>query len=120
MKIAQMIATVPDLLPPEFATELQKLQAAAPPMGRLSSCGGCAPSSARLGEPLPLLRPQPAAAASLGQVTRRSASMAPASPASSSTRHAVAVEADLGQLGMILSVQRRFSPRSTRPRSPRK
>ena len=33
MKIAQMIATVPDLLPPEFATELQKLQSAAPPMG---------------------------------------------------------------------------------------
>src|SRR5271166_2789110 len=33
MKVAQMMATVPDLLPPEFAEELQKLQAEAPPMG---------------------------------------------------------------------------------------
>ena len=33
MKLAQIISTVPDLLPAEFATELQKLQSAAPPMG---------------------------------------------------------------------------------------
>ena len=33
MKIAQLLATIPDVLPPEFATELQKLQAEAPPMG---------------------------------------------------------------------------------------
>lgn len=33
MKVAQLLATVPDLLPPEYATELQKLQADAPPMG---------------------------------------------------------------------------------------
>src|ERR1700721_745856 len=32
MKIAQMATTVPDLLPPEFAQELAKLQANAPPM----------------------------------------------------------------------------------------
>jgi predicted unusual protein kinase regulating ubiquinone biosynthesis (AarF/ABC1/UbiB family) len=34
MKAAQMFATVPDLLPPEFAAELTELQANAPAMGR--------------------------------------------------------------------------------------
>jgi predicted unusual protein kinase regulating ubiquinone biosynthesis (AarF/ABC1/UbiB family) len=34
MKAAQMIATVPDLLPPEFAAELGELQTNAPSMGR--------------------------------------------------------------------------------------
>lgn len=33
MKIAQMLATVPDFLPPEYAEELTKLQAHAPAMG---------------------------------------------------------------------------------------
>ncbi|OYX36419.1 MAG: ABC transporter ATP-binding protein [Caulobacterales bacterium 32-69-10] len=34
MKAAQMFATVPDLLPPEFAAELSELQTNAPSMGR--------------------------------------------------------------------------------------
>ena len=33
MKVAQLMATIPDLLPPEYAAELQKLQSDAPPMG---------------------------------------------------------------------------------------
>lgn len=33
MKVAQMLATIPDLVPPEYATELAQLQADAPPMG---------------------------------------------------------------------------------------
>ncbi len=33
MKVAQMMATIPDLLPQEYADELAKLQAHAPPMG---------------------------------------------------------------------------------------
>lgn len=33
MKIAQLASTVPDLLPPEYAKELTKLQSNAPPMG---------------------------------------------------------------------------------------
>jgi predicted unusual protein kinase regulating ubiquinone biosynthesis (AarF/ABC1/UbiB family) len=33
MKAAQMFATVPDLLPPEFAAELAELQTNAPAMG---------------------------------------------------------------------------------------
>src|SRR3954454_19624649 len=33
MKVAQLMATVPDALPPEYAAELTKLQSQAPPMG---------------------------------------------------------------------------------------
>src|SRR5262249_24301704 len=33
MKVAQILATIPDALPPEYATELTKLQSDAPPMG---------------------------------------------------------------------------------------
>lgn len=33
VKVAQLMATIPDLLPPEYAAELQKLQSEAPPMG---------------------------------------------------------------------------------------
>src|SRR5258708_10215500 len=33
MKVAQLLATIPDALPPEYVTELQKLQSQAPPMG---------------------------------------------------------------------------------------
>jgi predicted unusual protein kinase regulating ubiquinone biosynthesis (AarF/ABC1/UbiB family) len=33
MKVAQMLATIPDLLPPDYAEELQNLQTNAPPMG---------------------------------------------------------------------------------------
>src|ERR1700749_4974266 len=33
MKVAQLLATVPDARPPEYASELMKLQSEAPPMG---------------------------------------------------------------------------------------
>ena len=33
MKIAQLLSTVPDLLPREYSIELTKLQSSAPPMG---------------------------------------------------------------------------------------
>ena len=33
MKIAQLLSTVPDLLPQEYISELTKLQSSAPPMG---------------------------------------------------------------------------------------
>ena len=33
MKVAQLMATIPDVLPPEYAEELSKLQSEAPPMG---------------------------------------------------------------------------------------
>src|SRR6201987_1191752 len=33
MKVAQLLATIPDALPAEYATELTRLQSEAPPMG---------------------------------------------------------------------------------------
>ena len=33
MKVAQLLATIPEALPPEYAAELTKLQSQAPPMG---------------------------------------------------------------------------------------
>src|SRR5687767_11523635 len=33
MKVAQLLATIPDAVPPEYAIELAQLQADAPPMG---------------------------------------------------------------------------------------
>ena len=112
MKIAQMMATVPDLLPPEFATELQKLQSSAPPMGPAFVRRRMV---AELGQDwekrFRSFDRTPAAAASLGQVHRavghdeRALAVKLQYPDMQS-----AVEADLGQLGMILRLQRRFSP----------
>ncbi len=112
MKLAQMMATVPDLLPPEFATELQKLQAAAPPMGPAFVARRM---QAELGpdweKRFRSFDRQPSAAASLGQVHKavaldgRLLACKLQYPDMQS-----AVEADLGQLGMILALQRRMSP----------
>jgi predicted unusual protein kinase regulating ubiquinone biosynthesis (AarF/ABC1/UbiB family) len=112
MKVAQLAATVPDVLPPEYAFELQKLQAEAPPMGwafvRRRMQAELGPDWTKR---FKSFEHEPAAAASLGQVHRATAP--------DGTRLACklqypdmqsAVEADLGQLGVILSVQRRFSP----------
>ncbi|MGH6922137.1 MAG: ABC1 kinase family protein [Propylenella sp.] len=112
MKVAQLAATIPDVLPPEYAQELQKLQADAPPMGwafvrrRMR---------AELGDAwekrFKSFEHQPAAAASLGQVHRavapdgRTVACKLQYPDMDS-----AVEADLSQLGVILAMQRRFSP----------
>lgn len=112
MKLAQLLATVPDLLPPEFASELQKLQSAAPPMGpafvnrrMMAELGKDWQNQYRSFDR------NPAAAASLGQVhkaeghDRRELAVKLQYPDMQS-----AVEADLGQLGLVLKIQRRFSP----------
>ncbi len=112
MKVAQLISTIPDALPPEYAAELAKLQSQAPPMGwgfvkrRMM---------AELGpdwqHKLASFEHQPAAAASLGQVHRaRARSGEPLACKLQYPDMQSAVEADLGQLGMILALQRRFSP----------
>ena len=112
MKVAQLLSTVPDLLPPEYAAELQKLQAAAPPMGPAFVRRRM---QAELGPDwetrLAAFDRTPAAAASLGQVHRatghdgRALACKLQYPDMES-----AVEADLSQLGILLAVQRRLSP----------
>ncbi len=112
MKVAQLLATIPDALPKEYAAELAQLQSEAPPMGR------------------PFVRRRMAAelgtdwkdkfkefdldatnAASLGQVHKALAQDGEALacklqyPGIES-----AVEADLTQLKLIFSLYRRYDP----------
>jgi predicted unusual protein kinase regulating ubiquinone biosynthesis (AarF/ABC1/UbiB family) len=110
MKVAQLMATIPDLLPPEYATELQKLQSEAPPMGwafvkrRMN---------AELGpdwqSKFESFEHRPAAAASLGQVHRaRSLDGAELACKLQYPDMQSAVEADLQQLEWLLALRRRF------------
>src|SRR3984893_5835433 len=71
MKVAQLMATVPDLLPPEYAAELQKLQSDAPPMGwAFVKRRMMAELGADWQRKFASFEHHPAAAASLGQVHR--------------------------------------------------
>ena len=112
MKVAQLLATIPDALPPEYAAELQKLQSQAPPMGaafvRRRMMAELGPDWAGRFGAFDLA---PAAAASLGQVHRaRSHDGAPLACKLQYPDMQSAVEADLRQLGVLLAVQRRLSP----------
>jgi predicted unusual protein kinase regulating ubiquinone biosynthesis (AarF/ABC1/UbiB family) len=112
MKVAQLISTIPDALPPEYAAELAKLQSQAPPMGwgfvkrRMT---------AELGtdwqRKFASFEHHPAAAASLGQVHRARA------PTGEDLACKLqypdmqsAVEADLQQLQWIFAIHRRMDP----------
>jgi predicted unusual protein kinase regulating ubiquinone biosynthesis (AarF/ABC1/UbiB family) len=110
MKVAQLLATIPDLLPPEYAAELQKLQSEAPPMGwafvkrRMS---------AELGpdweQKFEKFEHHPAAAASLGQVHRaRSRDGDDLACKLQYPDMQSAVEADLRQLQWLLAIRRRL------------
>ncbi len=111
MKVAQMMATIPDLLPPEYADELQRLQSDAPPMGaafvkrRMQAELGPDWQS-KFGS----FDLRPAAAASLGQVQKANAK--DGTPLACKLQYPdmqSAVEADLHQLDWLFSLHRQFS-----------
>jgi predicted unusual protein kinase regulating ubiquinone biosynthesis (AarF/ABC1/UbiB family) len=112
MKVAQLMATIPEALPPEYTAELAKLQSEAPPMGwpfvkrRMVAELGI-DWQRKFGS----FEHKPAAAASLGQVHR--------ARALDGTELACklqypdmqsAVEADLRQLELLFAIHRRMDP----------
>ena len=112
MKVAQLLATIPDAVPPEYAAELMKLQSQAPPMGwafvkrRMQ---------AELGpgweQQFKNFEHQPAAAASLGQVHRAHALDGSALACKLQYPDMQsAVEADLSQLQLLFNLRKRFDP----------
>ncbi|HEX3504947.1 MAG TPA: AarF/UbiB family protein [Xanthobacteraceae bacterium] len=110
MKVAQLMATVPDLLPPEYAAELQKLQSEAPPMGwAFVKRRMMAELGAGWEKKFASFEHHPAAAASLGQVHRaRSHDGAELACKLQYPDMQSAVEADLQQLQWLLALRRRF------------
>jgi predicted unusual protein kinase regulating ubiquinone biosynthesis (AarF/ABC1/UbiB family) len=116
MKVAQLLATIPEALPKEYAAELAQLQSAAPPMSRPFVRRRMA---AELGPDwqsrYAKFELEAAAAASLGQVHRaighdgRLLACKLQYPGIES-----AVEADLSQLRLIFSIYRRYD-RSINP-----
>ncbi len=112
MKVAQLLATIPDALPPEYTFELAKLQSEAPPMGwpfvkrRMTAELG-----ANWQKRFASFEHQPAAAASLGQVHRaRSPDGAELACKLQYPDMESAVEADLQQLGWLFAIRRRMDP----------
>jgi predicted unusual protein kinase regulating ubiquinone biosynthesis (AarF/ABC1/UbiB family) len=112
MKVAQLLATIPDALPPEYANELIKLQSQAPPMGwafvkrRMQAELGAGWEGR-----FKSFEHHPAAAASLGQVHRATAlSGAELACKLQYPDMQSAVEADLNQLQLLMSIRKRFDP----------
>ncbi len=112
MKVAQLLATIPDALPPEYANELIKLQSQAPPMGwafvkrRMQAELG-----AGWEKKFKSFEHHPAAAASLGQVHR--AVTLDGSELACKLQYPdmqSAVEADLQQLQLLMAIRKRFDP----------
>jgi predicted unusual protein kinase regulating ubiquinone biosynthesis (AarF/ABC1/UbiB family) len=112
MKVAQLLATIPDALPAEYAGELMKLQSQAPPMGwafvkrRMQAELGVGWENK-----FKSFEHHPAAAASLGQVHRATA--LDGSVLACKLQYPdmqSAVEADLNQLQLLMSIRKRFDP----------
>lgn len=112
MKVAQLLATIPEAIPPEYTIELAKLQSEAPPMGwafvkrRMS---------AELGvdwqKKFASFEHHSAAAASLGQVHKARAH--DGSELACKLQYPdmqSAVEADLTQLQVLFALYRRLEP----------
>ena len=110
MKVAQLLATIPEALPREYAGELAQLQADAPAMGwlfvrrRMAGELG-ADWRARFAD----FEREAARAASLGQVHRARAEDGQALACKLQYPDmAAAVEADLAQLRLIFAIYRRY------------
>jgi len=112
MKVAQLLATIPEALPAEYAAELGQLQSQAPPMGRSFVRRRMA---AELGpeweSKFSSFEYEAAASASLGQVHKavshdgRALAVKLQYPDMQS-----AVEADLAQLAVLFSIHARMRP----------
>src|SRR5204862_899404 len=112
MKVAQLMATIPDALPPEYTLELAKLQSEAPPMGwafvkrRMMAELGADWQAKFLS-----FEHHPAAAASLGQVHRaRAHDGAELACKLQYPDMQSAVDAALRQLPIIIAIHRRKDP----------
>lgn len=112
MKVAQLMATIPDALPPEYAEELSQLQSQAPAMGwpfvrrRMAAELGADWQSRFSG-----FEREAAAAASLGQVHRATSHDGNALACKLQyPEMQSAVEADLSQLRMIFAIYKRMNP----------
>ncbi|HEY6259763.1 MAG TPA: AarF/UbiB family protein [Xanthobacteraceae bacterium] len=112
MKVAQLISTIPDALPPEYAAELAKLQSQAPPMGwAFVKRRMTAELGADWQGKFQSFEHHPAAAASLGQVHRARAHAGEALACKLQYPDMQsAVEADLQQLQWIFAIHRRMDP----------
>lgn len=112
MKVAQMLATIPEALPEQYARELLELQQRAPAMGfpfvRRRMAAELGPDWEKR---FAHFEREAAAAASLGQVHRargkdgRLLALKLQYPDMAS-----AVEADIAQLALVLSIYKRLSP----------
>ena len=110
MKVAQLIATIPDALPAEYAAELAQLQSNAPPMSRpfvrRRMVAELGPDWASRFAEFPL---EPSAAASLGQVHK--VKLLDGREAACKLQYPnmeAAVEADLAQLKLIFGLHARY------------
>src|SRR5436309_4563001 len=112
MKVAQLLATIPDALPPEYVAELQKLQSEAPPMGwAFVKRRMTAELGAEWQKKFAAFEHHPAAAASLGQVHRAEAlDRTPLACKLQYPDMQSAVEADLQQLEWLFAIRRRLDP----------
>lgn len=110
LKVAQLLATIPNALPKEYAAELQKLQSQAPPMGWLFVRRRMAAELGRDWESkFKSFEKEAAAAASLGQVHR--AMTHDGRQVACKLQYpdmAAAVEADLGQLKLVMGAFEKY------------
>ena len=112
MKVAQLLATIPEALPPEYAQELSQLQSQAPPMGpAFVRRRMMAELGSEWAGRFKSFEPQPAASASLGQVHRAVGHNG--TPLAAKLQYPdmqSAVEADLNQLRIVFALHARMNP----------